>query len=37
MTIGMKHIRQHVAQLKVVWANEIIETTTALKFAENYM
>jgi ribosomal protein S17E len=33
LTIGMKHIRQHVAQRKVVWANKIVVTT--IKFAES--
>jgi hypothetical protein len=32
LTIGMKHIRQHVAQWKVVWVNTIAVTT--IKFAK---
>jgi hypothetical protein len=33
LTIGVKHIRQHVTQQKIVWANKIIVTT--IKFAES--
>jgi hypothetical protein len=33
LTIGMKHIRQHVAQRKAIWANKII--VTIIKFAES--
>jgi hypothetical protein len=33
LTIGMKHIRQHLAQRKVVWVNKIVVTT--IKFAES--
>jgi hypothetical protein len=33
LTIGMKHIRQHVAQRNVIWANKIVVAT--IKFAES--
>jgi hypothetical protein len=29
----MKHIRQHVAQRKVVWANTVVVTTIKFAFA----